>query len=198
MTWLSINHSWKWNDINPHTPVSILSTSIVFRRDERALLVWFKHLKFSTLKAIVWMLFCLAQYVYEKSSARVVSGPLSLPYMPQNSCSDPWNTSYHNFFSYTDATFYLGPWSDSVFLFVLVHSGDKWFDGSRGLARGHTDPSGYSARWLRQRPGRLRPPLLTVSRSINESFKCMEQQCKRGAKKNLPQPKKRTIYLLSV
>lgn len=82
---------------------------------------------------------------------------------------------------------YLGPWSDSVCVFILVHSGDKWSDGAGGLARGHPDPSGYSTRWLRQRPGRLRPPLLTVSPSINEPFKCMDQQCQISAKKS-PSP----------
>lgn len=77
-----------------------------------------------------------------------------------------------------------------LFAFVLVYSGDKWSDGARGLARGHPDPSGYSTRWLGQRPGRLCPPLLTVSPSINESFKCMDQGQKRRAKKTFPRPKK--------
>lgn len=82
------------------------------------------------------------------------------------------------FWSHTDTTLYLSPWSDSVLVFVLVLvlSGDKWSDGARGLARGHPDPSGYSTRWLRQRSCCLCPPLLTVSQSINESFKCMDQQ----------------------
>lgn len=47
-----------------------------------------------------------------------------------------------------------------------VSVGDKWSDGTGGLAAGHPDPSRDPTRWLRQRPGRFRPPLLTVSRSI--------------------------------